>query len=99
MKSSSAVIAIARALINDPEVDAVSIATPPNSHKEYTLMAAAAGKPVYVEKPMAMNHAQCQEMVDACAAAGVPRVRRALRLPRRMSEEPLHRDTVLTRAS
>src|SRR5512145_1775383 len=42
----------ARALIADPEVDAVYIATPPSSHKEYTLMAAAAGKPVYVEKPM-----------------------------------------------
>jgi predicted dehydrogenase len=53
-------------------VDAISIATLPNSHKQYALMAAAAGKPVYVEKPMAMNHAECQEMVEACEAAGVP---------------------------
>ena len=60
------------ALIHDPEVDAVYVATPPNAHKEYTLMAAAAGKPVYVEKPMAMNHAECQEMIAACKAAGVP---------------------------
>lgn len=61
-----------QALIEDPEVDAVYIATPPDSHKHYTLMAAAAGKPVYVEKPMAMDHGECREMVDACRAAGVP---------------------------
>ncbi len=42
-------------LIDDPNVDAVYIATPPSSHKQYTLMSAAAGKPVYVEKPMALN--------------------------------------------
>lgn len=62
----------AAALINDPEVDAVYIATPPNSHREYTSMAAAAGKPVYVEKPMALNYAECRAMIDACQAAGVP---------------------------
>ena len=58
-------------LINDPEVDAVYIATPPYVHKEYTLKAASAGKPVYVEKPMAMNHDECITMVEACKAAGV----------------------------
>ena len=62
----------AQALIDDPEFDAVYVATPPSSHKQYTLLAAAAGKPVYVEKPMAMNHGACLEMVDACRAAGVP---------------------------
>ena len=62
----------AAALINDSQVDAVYIATPPNSHLEYTEMAAAAGKPVYVEKPMARNAAECQTMLDACRAAGVP---------------------------
>jgi predicted dehydrogenase len=62
----------AAALINDSEVDAVYIATPPSSHKEYTLMTAAAGKPVYVEKPMALNFTECQEMIAACANAGVP---------------------------
>lgn len=59
-------------LINDPEVDAVYVATPPSSHKQYTLMAAAAGKPVYVEKPMALNFAECEEMIAACKTAGVP---------------------------
>jgi len=59
-------------LIHDPEVDAVYIATPPSSHKQYTLMSAEAGKPVYVEKPMALNFVECQEMVAACRVAGVP---------------------------
>lgn len=62
----------AQALIDDPEVDAVYIATPPDSHCAYTLAAARAGKPVYVEKPMALNTHECQEMVDACRAADVP---------------------------
>lgn len=62
----------AEALINDPDIDGVYIATPPESHKEYTIKAAKAGKPVYVEKPMALNFAECQEMITACEAAGVP---------------------------
>ncbi len=59
-------------LINDPDVNAVYIATPPGSHCELALRVAAAGKPCYVEKPMARNAAECQKMVDAFAAAGVP---------------------------
>lgn len=62
----------ADALIHDPEVDAVYVATPPDSHKDYTLRAALAGKPVYVEKPMALNFDECQAMVQACRDAGVP---------------------------
>ncbi|MFJ7974334.1 Gfo/Idh/MocA family protein [Peribacillus sp. JNUCC 23] len=62
----------ADALINDPDVDAVYIATPPSSHKEYTIKVAKAGKPVYVEKPMALNFAECNEMVAACKEARVP---------------------------
>ena len=59
-------------LINDPEVDAVYVATPPDTHMEYTCKAAEAGKPVYVEKPMARTHEECQTMIRACEAAGVP---------------------------
>ncbi len=59
-------------LINDPDVNAIYIATPPGSHREYTLKAAGAGKPVYVEKPMARTHQECLDMVDACERAGVP---------------------------
>ncbi|RDC65313.1 Gfo/Idh/MocA family protein [Adhaeribacter pallidiroseus] len=62
----------ATALINDPEVDAVYIATPPGSHHDYTLQVAAAGKPVYVEKPMARTYAECQEMIAACEKAQLP---------------------------
>ena len=62
----------AGALINDPEVDAVYVATPPASHKEYTLLSAQAGKPIYVEKPMALNYAECRAMIETCRAAGVP---------------------------
>lgn len=62
----------ADALIQDPEIDAVYIATPPSSHLEYTLRVAAAGKPVYVEKPMARTFRECEQMIGGCRAAGVP---------------------------
>lgn len=52
-------------LINDPEINAVYIATPPDSHKEYTLKAFKAGKPVYVEKPMALNSLEAEIMLKA----------------------------------
>ncbi|MHC4185852.1 MAG: Gfo/Idh/MocA family protein, partial [Planctomycetota bacterium] len=57
-------------LINDPDVSAVYVATPPASHAEYTVKAARAGKPVYVEKPMARNFRECREMIAACERAG-----------------------------
>jgi predicted dehydrogenase len=62
----------AEALINDPDVDAIYIATPPAEHKMYTLLSAQAGKPIYVEKPMALNFEECQVMLQACRAATVP---------------------------
>jgi predicted dehydrogenase len=62
----------AQALINDPEVDAVYVATPPASHKPLALLCAAAGKPCYVEKPMSMGHAESLEMIEAFRQAGVP---------------------------
>lgn len=55
----------ANALINDPEVNAIYIATPPSSHEAYTIAALKAGKPVYVEKPMTTDVAAAQRMVDA----------------------------------
>jgi predicted dehydrogenase len=58
-------------LINDPEVDAVYIATPPDSHRDYVVRVAQAGKPVYVEKPMARTAAECEDMMSACDKAGV----------------------------
>lgn len=62
----------AATLVADSDVDAVYVATPPSSHREYALMAIAAGKPVYIEKPMAVDHAACVEIIRAGEAAGVP---------------------------
>lgn len=59
-------------LINDPEVDAVYVATPPDSHASYAIQAMKAGKPVYVEKPMARTYAECQEMLRVSEETGVP---------------------------
>jgi predicted dehydrogenase len=62
----------ASAIIDADDIDAVYIATLTDSHREYTLRCAAAGKPVYVEKPMGMDHGQCLDMIAACRTAGVP---------------------------
>lgn len=59
-------------LLADPSVDAVYVATPPGSHLELALAAAEAGKPAYVEKPMARNFAECQRMIEAFEARSVP---------------------------
>jgi predicted dehydrogenase len=58
-------------LINDPDVNAIYVATPPLSHKEYTIKALEAGKPVYVEKPMAANYEDCLEMNLAAEKVGL----------------------------
>jgi predicted dehydrogenase len=58
-------------LINDPEVNAVYIATPPAYHEEYALQAIAAGKNVYVEKPFTMNAASARRIDKAAVAANV----------------------------
>ncbi len=54
----------ADALINDTGINAIYIATPPDSHEAYTMAAIKAGKPVYVEKPMALNYAAARKMAD-----------------------------------
>ncbi len=59
-------------LINDNEVDVVYIATPPGSHAEYALRVINAGKPVYIEKPMAANYTECQIINEAAEKKNVP---------------------------
>jgi len=62
----------ADALINDPEIDAVYIATPPDTHKFYALKVAQAGKPCCIEKPMAPSYADCLEILNAFDAKFLP---------------------------
>lgn len=62
----------AEKLINDPEVNAVYIATPPDSHCDYTIKALEAGKAVYVEKPMARNYAECERMIKVAEKSNAP---------------------------
>ncbi|MGK4568223.1 Gfo/Idh/MocA family oxidoreductase [Flavobacterium sp. 3HN19-14] len=62
----------ADAIINDPEIDAVYIATPPDTHKFYGLKVAAAGKPCCIEKPMATNYADCIALCEAFEAKEIP---------------------------
>lgn len=57
-------------LINDPEINAIYIATPPLQHEAYTIEALKAGKHVYVEKPMALNAAAAKRMVIATEQYG-----------------------------
>lgn len=62
----------ANRLIDDPDVDAVYVAAPVGSHCEYALRICRAGKPAYIEKPMARNHSECVRMVEAFERAGLP---------------------------
>lgn len=55
----------ANELISDPEINAIYIATPPGQHEAYAMAALAAGKPVYVEKPMSTDLASCVRMQEA----------------------------------
>lgn len=49
----------AQRLVDDPDVNAVYIATPPSTHATYAIMAMKSGKAVYIEKPMASNYEDC----------------------------------------
>lgn len=58
-------------LLARADVDAVSVCVPHNLHREIALAAIAAGKHVLLEKPMAVSVAECEEIIDAAARAGV----------------------------
>src|SRR5438105_6093494 len=60
-----------RRLVEREDIDAIDVASPNNTHREITLAAAAAGKIVLCEKPLAMNGAEALEMTEAVERAGV----------------------------
>ena len=59
-------------LIGDEDVNAVYIATPPSSHATFAIMAMKAGKPVYIEKPMAASYEDCARINRISQETGVP---------------------------
>lgn len=59
-------------LINDPDVNAVYVATPPSSHATFAIMAMKAGKPVYVEKPLASTYEDCARVNRVSEETGIP---------------------------
>jgi predicted dehydrogenase len=59
-------------LINDQEINAIYIATPPGTHAELAISAIRAGKPVYIEKPMALNYLQCKKIIQAGEKFRIP---------------------------
>lgn len=58
-------------IASNEAIDVVYIVLPNSMHKEFVIRAAKAGKQVICEKPMALNAAECREMIDACKKAGV----------------------------
>lgn len=60
-----------RALVGDPSIDAIIVATPPATHKDIVLAALALGKPVFCEKPLGMTAAESLQLAQAAEAAGV----------------------------
>lgn len=59
-------------LIDDPDVNAIYVATPPSSHATFAIMAMKAGKPVYVEKPLAASYEDCIRINRISEETGVP---------------------------
>lgn len=95
-----------RALTERDDVDVVDICTPPGTHAEIAAAAAAAGKAVLCEKPLAVTYAQARHAADAVAAAGVANAvgfnyRRlpAVALMRRMIEDGAVGEVRLWRAT
>jgi predicted dehydrogenase len=76
-------------LADNKDIDVIYIVTPNALHAEQTLAAAKAGKHVYVEKPMEVSVAKCQQMIDACKAA-----KRKLGVAYRCQFDPNHLECI-----
>jgi 1,5-anhydro-D-fructose reductase (1,5-anhydro-D-mannitol-forming) len=79
--------ATVEALAADPDIDAVMIASPNDLHRRQTEIAAAAGKHVLVEKPMALSEEDCTAMIECCRKAGV-----SLGVGFQLRQHPVHRE-------
>lgn len=82
------------AIWDDPAIDGVVLSTPNQIHLQHVRAAAASGKHVFVEKPLAANTAEAREIIDICAAAGIllmvghnARRRTRIRLMKRFLDE------------
>lgn len=62
----------AQELVDDPEVNAIYIATPPSSHATFAIMAMKAGKPAYIEKPLAASYDDCLRVNRISELTGIP---------------------------
>lgn len=76
-------------IANNPEIDIVYVVLPVSMHKEFTIRAAKAGKHVICEKPMALNAADCREMITACKKAN-----RLLSIGYRLHFEPHNKEVM-----
>jgi predicted dehydrogenase len=76
-------------IADNPAIDVVYIVLPNSMHAEFTIRAAKAGKHVLCEKPMAVSARECQQMIEACAAAD-----RKLMIAYRSQYEPMNRAIV-----
>ncbi len=74
-------------IANNPEIDIVYVVTPPSTHREFVVRAAAAGKHVICEKPMATSVADCEAMIAACQKAKVK-----LSIGYRLHFDPYHQE-------
>lgn len=70
-KTGIALVQDYAAVLADPQIDAVVLATPHSHHHDQIAQAAAAGKHVYCEKPMTLTRATAEKAVSACRSAGV----------------------------
>lgn len=94
-----------RDLLKDDRVGAVIVVAPTNLHRDIVIDSAAAGKHVFCEKPMAMNAAECEEMIGACEEAQVKlqigfmrRFDRGFMEAKRLLDEGLIGDLVLVKS-
>jgi predicted dehydrogenase len=76
-------------MADNPDIDAVYVVTPNGLHADHTIKAAKAGKHVLCEKPMEVSVEKCQQMIDACKAAG-----RQLAIGYRLHFEPTNLECV-----